>query len=119
MVSKKIGLGLLLGASVLSLGGCWVAAAGVGGEAGYLASQEDRTAGQTIDDQAISTSIKTKLLADSSTPGLKIDVDTFKNAVTLRGYVRTQAEADAALRIARRTSGVTTVDSRIIVDSKV
>ena len=41
-----------------SLSGCFLFAAGAGAEAGYVASQDDKTTGETIDDQLIVTSIK-------------------------------------------------------------
>lgn len=113
-VSKFIALIITVGC----LNGCWAAAVGVGGEAGYVASQEKRTVGETIDDQTISTTIKAKLLADSMTPGLKIDVDTLNKVVTLRGYVKSQKIADEAIKIAWETSGVKNVDSRLIVDAQ-
>jgi len=68
------------------LTGCWVAAAGAAGEAGYVAAQEDRTTGQTIDDQMIVTSVKAKLVADPDVSGFSVNVDSFKGNVTLRGY---------------------------------
>lgn len=107
---------MLATASLFGLAGCWVVAAGAGGEAGYIAAQEDRTAGETIDDQAIVTSIKTKMLADQEVPGLDINVDSFKGKVTLRGVVKTQREAERAVELARSVSGVKSVDSRIHVD---
>jgi osmotically-inducible protein OsmY len=109
---------VLSGCVMVGLSGCWAAIAGSGAEAGYVAAQEERTAGQTIEDQALTASIKTKLLANSDTPGLKIDVDTFKSAVTLGGYVKSQRQVDEAVRIARETSGVARVDSRMIVDPR-
>lgn len=101
--------------TLFTLTGCWVAAAGVGAEAGYVASQEDRTTGQTLDDQGITASIKTKLLTDSEVSGLDINVDTFKSHVTLKGIVKTAYEADKALKIAQNTTGVKSVTSKLMV----
>lgn len=96
--------------------GCWLAAGAAGAEAGYVASQENRSAGQTIDDQVILASLKSKLLADSDTSGMKINVDVFKGAVELRGYLKSQGEIDRAIDIARRTDGVTLVNSKLVLD---
>jgi hyperosmotically inducible periplasmic protein len=60
-------------------------------------------------DSAVTTSVKTKLLADPSVRGLKIDVDTRDGVVTLTGQVATQAEKDQALKLARETDGVKSV----------
>lgn len=62
--------------------------------------------GEFITDAAITTAVKTKLLADSKTPGLKIDVDTKDGVVTLNGTVPTKAVEDKAVADARGTKGV-------------
>ena len=71
-----------------------------------------KTVGQAIDDTAITTRVKTQMLNDPLVGGLRIDVDTFKGAVTLSGRVKTQAEREKALTLARRVSGVTEVRTR-------
>lgn len=103
-------------AVLFSVSGCWVAAAGAGAEVGYVASQEDRTAGETIDDQRITSSVKTKLLADSEVSGLSINVDTFKRVVTLNGTVASVKEADKAISLAKSVSGVRDVNSKLIIE---
>ncbi len=114
---KKIIVSLVIaGMSSVSLTGCWLAAGAAGAEGGYIASQDNRTAGQTIDDQAILTSVKTKLLADPDVSGLKINVDVFQGVVTLRGYVKNQSEINRAIELANATSGVKRVDSKLVLD---
>lgn len=75
-----------------------------------------KSVGNTIDDATITARVKTSLLNDPNVAGLKIDVDTFKGAVTLSGAVKSRAEADKAIAIARRTSGVTDVKSTLQVN---
>lgn len=79
-----------------------------------------KTVGQAIDDTTITTRVKTAMLNDPAIGGLRIDVDTFKGVVTLSGRVKSQAERDAAITLARRTSGVTDVKDalQIIPDSQ-
>jgi osmotically-inducible protein OsmY len=72
-----------------------------------------KTVGQTIDDTTITTRVKTAMLNDPSVGGLRIDVDTFKGAVTLSGRVKSQAEKDQAITLARRVSGVTEVKDNL------
>lgn len=110
---KVIGLTVVLA----GFSGSWAVAAGAGAEGGYVLSQEDRTAGQTFDDQSITASIKTKMLADQEVSGLDINVDTFKGNVTLKGFVDSEHEAEKAVAIARNTSGVTQVRSKLVVDN--
>lgn len=68
-----------------------------------------KTVGQTIDDSTTTTRVKTSLLNDQQVGGLRIDVDTFKGVVTLSGRVKSQAEKDRAIMLARQTDGVTEV----------
>jgi len=108
---------IALALASISLTGCILFAAGAGAEAGYVASQEGRTVGETIDDQTIVASIKTKLLADPDVSGLSINVDSHKADVTLKGYVKTQREIDRAVELAKSTSGVRSVVSKMVLDS--
>jgi len=72
-------------------------------------------AGEVVTDAAITSAVKTKLLVDSKTPGLKIDVDTKDGVVTLSGTVPTKAEADKAVADTRATTGVKRVVNRLKV----
>jgi osmotically-inducible protein OsmY len=74
-----------------------------------------KTVGETIDDTTITTRVKTAMLNDPAVGGLRIDVDTFKGVVTLSGRVKTQAEKDQAMTLARRTQGVTEVKDALQV----
>jgi hyperosmotically inducible periplasmic protein len=69
--------------------------------------------GDVASDAMLTSSIKTKMLADSDVAALKIDVDTQNGVVTLTGNVKTAAERDEALRIARETEGVKSVVDRL------
>lgn len=68
-----------------------------------------RTVGETIDDTTITTRVKTAMLNDPAVGGLRIDVDTFKGVVTLSGRVKTPAERDHAIALARQVDGVVEV----------
>lgn len=59
-----------------------------------------------IDDAWITGKVKAQLLADADIKGLKIDVDTDANVVTLTGSVENEAQRAAAIRIATATEGV-------------
>jgi hyperosmotically inducible protein len=108
---------LVLGTGVTSLSGCWLGTgAALGGEGVYVATQEDRTAGETLDDQVLLTKIKSKLLADPDVSGFAIDVDVTKGDVQLRGYVKTNREIDRAIELARSTKGVRSVESKLVLD---
>jgi osmotically-inducible protein OsmY len=72
-----------------------------------------KSVGETIDDATITAQVKTSLLNDKDTGGLRIDVDTFKGVVTLSGAVKSAAERDKAVAIAKSTKGVTDVKSTL------
>jgi osmotically-inducible protein OsmY len=74
-----------------------------------------KTVGETIDDTAITTRVKTAMLNDPAVGGLRIDVDTYKGVVTLSGRVKNQTERDQAISLARRTSGVVEVKDALQV----
>ena len=66
-------------------------------------------------DAALTAAVKAKLLADPKVSGLKIEVDTKNGMVILTGTVRSQAEKDEALRLARETESVKNVTDQITV----
>ncbi len=68
-----------------------------------------KTVGEAIDDTTITTRVKTAMLNDPGVGGLRIDVDTFKGVVTLSGRVKSQAEKEQALALARMIGGVVEV----------
>lgn len=74
-----------------------------------------KTVGETIDDTTVTTRVKTAMLNDPAVGGLRVDVDTYKGVVTLSGRVKSQAEKEQAVAIARRTSGVVEVKDALQV----
>jgi hyperosmotically inducible protein len=67
------------------------------------------TAGSAAGDAALTAKVKTKFLADTSISGLKIDVDTKNDVVTLSGTVPSAAEKRRAVEVAKATDGVKSV----------
>jgi hyperosmotically inducible protein len=68
-----------------------------------------------LSDAGITAAVKTKLLADPDTPGLKLDVDTKDQVVTLTGTVANKAQKEEALQIAKNVEGVRGVNDHVIV----
>jgi hyperosmotically inducible periplasmic protein len=66
-------------------------------------------------DPGLTVEIKTRLLADPTVSGLKIDVDTKNGVVTLTGTLNSQTEKARALEIARGVQNVARVDDRLTV----
>ncbi len=75
-----------------------------------------KSAETALSDSEITASVKTKLLADKTVGGLKIDVDTDHGVVTLTGPVTSATEKSTALRLAKETKGVKKVVSKLTVE---
>jgi hyperosmotically inducible protein len=71
--------------------------------------------GQTISDAAITTSVKSKLIANSGTSGRNIKVKTENGVVMLSGQVKSESEKTLALQIAGSTKGVKNVQDGLVV----
>lgn len=102
-------------AAASSLSGCFLAVVGGAGEAGYVAAQEDRSAGQTVSDQWIHTKVKTELIAASGVPSGRIDVKVRRGVVTLKGVVDDADQKQKALQAARGVTGVKGVVDKLYV----
>lgn len=74
-------------------------------------------AGEAITDSWITTKVKADLLATDGVTGTDINVDTKEGVVTLKGNVKSKAEADKAVSVARGIKGVTKVESKLTVSS--
>jgi osmotically-inducible protein OsmY len=72
-----------------------------------------KSVGETIDDATITARVKTALLNDPQVGGMKIDVDTTQGVVTMSGIVKSQAEANRAVQLARQANGVKDVKSTL------
>ena len=80
-----------------------------------LAAGCGKTVGEAIDDTTITTRVKTAMLNDENVGGMRVDVDTFKGTVTLSGRVKSEAERQRAIAIARKTDGVVDVKDSLQV----
>src|SRR5438093_8137285 len=63
-------------------------------------------------DAGITTSVKSRLIADDQVKAAQINVDTNKRVVTLTGEVQTGQEESRAVKIAQGTKSVTQVVNR-------
>jgi len=73
------------------------------------------TLGTKIDDTAITTKVKSALLADPDVKGTQVQVETVNGQVQLSGFVASQQEAQRAADIASRVNGVERVINSISV----
>lgn len=92
-----------------------VLAAGCGTMSGTQPDGSKKSAGQVLDDSVITSKVKTALLADPEISGLKINVDTEKGRVKLKGEVKTLAIRKKAESITRGVEGVQSVDNQLVI----
>jgi len=70
-----------------------------------------------VDDTAITTAVKTAVLAEPGLKTLQIEVDTKNGVVTLSGNVDSMALKDRASQIAQNVGGVKSVNNNLAVKS--
>jgi hyperosmotically inducible protein len=86
-----------------------------GAALGEKAARVAQEVGKTVDDAAITAKIKAKMTLDDSVRARSIDVSTTGPTVTLSGTVRSAAEHDRAVTLARETDGVTRVVDHLVL----
>ncbi len=77
----------------------------------------DRSFGTWVDDATTTAAVKSKLIGNANTSGMKIDVDTRGDVVTLSGRVASSEEKELAGEIARSTGDVSDVRNQLVVDA--
>jgi hyperosmotically inducible protein len=78
-------------------------------------TRTQKSFGEGVDDAAITTRVKTALIADPITKARDIDVAVFKGRVQLNGFVDSAEERTEAAAVASRVSGVTNVEDNLAV----
>jgi hyperosmotically inducible periplasmic protein len=87
---------------------------------GAACSRDDgKTAGQTVDDSAISAKVKAAFAQDPGVRAVDIKVDTHLGAVQLSGWADSPEEKARAEQLAKAVLGVKTVDNKIELKTKV
>ena len=71
------------------------------------------TTSRTGDDLTTTTRVKIALLNDARVGGLRLDVKMFQGVVTLSGTVKSDADAQRAMAVARAVHGVRRVTSEL------
>jgi osmotically-inducible protein OsmY len=65
--------------------------------------------GEYVDDAVITTKVKAAIFNEPTLKSAEINVETFKGAVQLSGFVNSQADINKAAEIARSVKGVISV----------
>jgi hyperosmotically inducible protein len=106
---------VLLLVAALGCSGCWAVAVGGAAAAGYYVGKDDRPAEVIADDARITSTIKTRLVADKYVDALSVNVDTYEGEVRLTGQVTNTIARDQAGRIAAGVDGVKSVGNELKV----
>lgn len=82
---------------------------------GCASTAKQEGTGEYVDDSVITTKVKAAILNEPDLKVAEINVETFKGAVQLSGFVSSQAAANKAVEVARGVGGVKSVknDMRI------
>lgn len=65
--------------------------------------------GEYFDDTAITAKVKAAVFNEPTLKSAEINVETFKGVVQLSGFVRSQADINQAVQVARGVAGVKSV----------
>jgi hypothetical protein len=102
--------------SLMILSGCTALVVGGGTAGGYQSGKDERTSSVVASDSAITSKIKGKYAADSTVSVFNIGVRTYEGTVFLSGAVDSFVARDQAVKLAKQTSGVTAVNSQIVIE---
>ena len=83
--------------------------------AGCAVSRGQETVGAFMDDTAITTSVKARLLDNKDVAGTSISVETLNGTVMLSGFAKNTMEKTTAESIAHKVNGVKSVRNEIAV----
>jgi hyperosmotically inducible protein len=87
----------------------------VGAQVGAKTAEAANRAGAALSEGALTAKIKSKMTLDDMVQARSIDVSTSGHVVTVSGTVRSAAEHDRAIQLARETEGVTQVVDKLTI----
>ncbi|MFL9913291.1 BON domain-containing protein [Paraburkholderia sp. RL17-337-BIB-A] len=76
---------------------------------GCASTSTHEATGEYVDDSVTTTKVKAAVLNEPSLKSAEINVETFKGVVQLSGFVRSEADINRAVQVARGVAGVKSV----------
>lgn len=76
---------------------------------GCAATSKQESTGQYVDDTVITTRVKAAIFQEASLKSAEINVETFKGAVQLSGFVNSQADINRAVQVTQSVPGVKSI----------
>ena len=73
------------------------------------------SSGEYVDDAAITSKIKTRLVGDEALKAFEIGVETYRGNVQLSGFVDNQDQITKAEEVAKEVPGVKSVKNSLVV----
>jgi len=84
-------------------------------EMSSASTSKKQSPGEYVDDAVITTKVKAAVLEEPSLKSAEINVETSKGRVQLSGFVRSRADINKAVEVARGVKGVKSVKNDMIV----
>jgi hyperosmotically inducible protein len=86
-----------------------LAAAMLAGGVACTSTSTRQSAGEYVDDSAVTARVKTALIQESGVKANAINVETYRGVVSLSGFVDSQEMASKAIAAAEKVGGVRSV----------
>ena len=81
----------------------------------FASASKKESPGEYIDDSVITTKVKAAVFEEPSLKSAEINVETFKGIVQLSGFVRSRADINKAVEVAKGVKGVKSVKNDMIL----
>ncbi len=78
-------------------------------------TSKEESAGEYVDDTVVTAKVKAAVLEEPTLKSAEINVETFKGTVQLTGFVRSGADIDKAVSVAKGVAGVKSVKNDMIL----
>lgn len=108
---KRLTITTIAAAIALAFGASAMAAEGTS----KAATSKTESPGEYVDDAVITTKVKAAIIGDSSVKATEVNVETYKGIVQLTGFVKSQADIDKAVKLAKGVKGVNSVQNKMVV----
>jgi osmotically-inducible protein OsmY len=87
----------------------------VGAVSGCAVARDQSTAGEYVDDTAVTAKVKTKFIESKQVDASAIQIETLKGTVQLSGFAKSAQEKSTAEQLAKQVEGVKAVKNDVIV----
>jgi len=112
-IMNKLNIATIAAAITLAFGAGALAAQGM--EKSTAEAPKKASAGEYVDDAVITTKVKAAVLKEPSLKSAEINVETSKGTVQLSGFVRSRADINKAVEVAKGVKGVKSVKNDMIL----